>query len=90
VDAYDLEDFDDTELAGSGPTLGSPMLDSISTSPLLHKVAAAIAAACVIGGGATVLNSQSRIAVLEYGNTQQDVQLNRIETKIDNLIERLK
>lgn len=54
----------------------------------LGKLAYTVAAAAVIGGGAAVLNNQSRIAVLENTNQNVEQRLGRIETKVDTLLDR--
>jgi hypothetical protein len=60
------------------------MLDT----PLMHKLFAAIAAAAVVGGGTVVLNNQGRISVLEYASATSDAHLQRIEDKLDRVLER--
>lgn len=55
---------------------------------VLGKLAYTVAAAALIGGGTVVLNNQSRIAVIESQTRTQDGRLERIEDKIDKLLER--
>lgn len=55
---------------------------------VLGKLAYTLAAAALIGGGSVVLNNQSRIAVIESQTRTQDGRLERIEDKIDKLLER--
>lgn len=55
---------------------------------ILGKLAYTLAAAALIGGGSVVLNNQSRIAVIENQSRTQDGRLERIEDKIDKLLER--
>lgn len=57
-------------------------------TPLVQKIVAAVACACVVGGGTVVLNSREKIAVLEYASVAQDVRLQRIESKVDQLLDR--
>lgn len=56
---------------------------------VLGKLAYTLAAAALIGGGSVVLNNQSRIAVIESQTRTQDGRLERIEDKIDKLLERV-
>lgn len=55
---------------------------------LFSKLAMTIAASAMIGGGTMVLNSQTRLSVLESMNVQESARLERIENKIDHLLER--
>jgi hypothetical protein len=83
------EEFADTEL-WSGHNhdkhhhKGSPML----SSPLAHKIVAMVAGACIVGGGTVVLNDHARLSVMEYSNGKQDLMLDRMESKLDILLER--
>ena len=61
---------------------------SILENGFVTKLAYTIAASAIIGGGTVVLNNQSRIAVIENSNQGQDGRLERIEAKIDLLLER--
>jgi anti-anti-sigma regulatory factor len=54
---------------------------------VLGKLAYTLAAASLIGGGTVVLNNQSRIAVIENTNVSEERRLERIEDKIDQLLE---
>lgn len=56
---------------------------------VLGKLAYTLAAASLIGGGTVVLNNQSRIAVIENQNHQEDGRLERIEDKLDRVLERM-
>ena len=56
---------------------------------VLGKLAYTLAAASLIGGGTVVLNNQSRIAVLENTNVNEDSRLERIEDKLDRLLDRV-
>lgn len=56
---------------------------------VLGKLAYTLAAAALIGGGSVVLNNQSRIAVIENQNHQEDGRLERIEDKLDRVLERM-
>lgn len=55
---------------------------------ILGKLAYTVACAALIGGGTVVLSNQSRIAVIESESKTQDGRLERIENKIDKLLER--
>lgn len=61
---------------------------AILENSVLGKLAYTLAAAALIGGGSVVLNNQSRIAVIENQSRTQDGRLERIEDKIDKLLER--
>lgn len=50
---------------------------------MFHKLAYAVAASAMIGGGTVVLNNQARIAVLESVRALDDARLIRIEDKLD-------
>ena len=63
-------------------------LKALLENGLFSKLAMTIAASAMIGGGTMVLNTQARIAVLENTNMQEDARLERIENKIDRLLER--
>lgn len=62
---------------------------TILENSVLGKLAYTLAAAALIGGGSVVLNNQSRIAVIESQTRTQDGRLERIEDKIDKLLERV-
>lgn len=53
----------------------------------LAGMAKAVAAAVVLGGGATVLSTKQDVAVLQAEQTVYSKQLDRIETKLDKVIE---
>lgn len=61
---------------------------SMFETPILQKIFAAIAAATVVGGGTVVLNTREHVAVLEYADSSKEQRLQRIETKLDVLIDR--
>ena len=63
-------------------------LKALLENSLFSKLAMTVAASAMIGGGTMVLNNQSRIAVLESTNMQEEARLGRIENKIDRLLER--
>lgn len=64
-------------------------LKSVLENSFVMKLAYSVTAAAIVGGGTVVLNNQSRIAVLETTNVNQESHLDRIETKIDTLLERM-
>lgn len=53
----------------------------------LAGMAKAVAAAVVLGGGATVLSTKQEVAVLKAESTVYSKQLDRIENKLDKVIE---
>lgn len=63
-------------------------LETLLKNSLFGKIVYAVAASAIIGGGTMVLNSQTRIAVLETDTIQETSRLERIENKIDALLER--
>jgi hypothetical protein len=61
---------------------------SLLENSVFAKIAYTVTAATIIGGGTMVMNNQSRIAVMESKQVTADVRLERIESKIDQLLER--
>lgn len=56
---------------------------------MFTKVAITVAASAILGGGTMVLNSQSRIAVLEDSRHVEQERLARIEDKIEHVNDKL-
>lgn len=54
----------------------------------LSKVIYSVLGAVLMGAGTILVNNQSRIAVLEADTVQETSRLERIENKIDSLLER--
>lgn len=61
-------------------------LKTFMENTLFHKLAYAVAASAMIGGGTMVLNNQARIAVLENVRQIDDQRLARIEDKLDMVL----
>lgn len=59
----------------------------LDLTPLAAKLASAVAAACVIGGGTMVLHSATEVAVLKSQQSSTDHRLERMENKIDRILE---
>jgi hypothetical protein len=64
-------------------------LKAIIESSVVTKLMYTIAASAILGGGTVVLNSQTRLAVLENTTRADDHRLERIEDKIDRLLTRV-
>ena len=60
-------------------------IKSVLENSFVTKLAYAIAASTIIGGGTVVLHNQSQIAVMESQRGTTDQRLERIENKIDAL-----
>lgn len=54
---------------------------------MLSKLAYSVAAATIIGGGTVVLNAQTRLAVLEDSRATEEHRLERIEDKLDIIVQ---
>lgn len=81
-DDYEYED-DDTLDAARG--VENYKERNMLAGSMVQKVIAAVAAACVVGGGTVVLNSREKIAVLEYASVQQNAWNQRVEGKLDKI-----
>lgn len=64
-------------------------LKTVMENSFVMKIAYTVAASAIIGGGTVVLHNQSQLAVLESVKMTQEARLERIENKLDLLIERL-
>lgn len=58
------------------------------SEPVFQKIAAGVAAAAILGGGTTVLKTATEVAVLEARVNSESQRLERIERKLDRLLER--
>jgi len=58
------------------------------TSAIIQKVVVGALSTAVVGGSVGLLNIHSRVAVLESQRTDDVSRLERIENKVDKLLER--
>jgi hypothetical protein len=64
-------------------------IKTIVESGVLSKLLYTVAASAVIGGGTVVLNSQTRLAVLENTSVAGEHRLVRVEDKLDKIDDKL-